>query len=315
MEPAPFYSELADGPGTGGAWFVQANDGVRIRVGGWTSKGDTGGTIFLLLGTFGYIERYGRVADFFATQQFSTFIADWRGQGLSDRLSSDPRAGHILSFKDYQRDLQAMVATAEKLHLPKPYHLLGVSMGAAIGLRALIEGLPFVSAAFIAPMWGIKMTRLERMAAWPVSFAAKTIGLGHRYIPGESSDLYVTTTPFAENNLTNNKEMYDFWVHQAREAPELQIGGPTFSWLYEGLRECRGLARLSSPSVRCLTYCGEQDSLVDNAAISERMAKWRGGELRLVANGKHDVLTESFEDKGSPLAEIAAFFRQIRETV
>ena len=84
-----------------------------------------------------------------------------------------------------------MREAVEKLDLPKPYILVGVSMGACIGLRAMHEDLPVAAAAFISPMWGIKMSSVQRLAAWPLSWASQKIGLGHKYVPGESGKIYV----------------------------------------------------------------------------------------------------------------------------
>ena len=51
----------------------------------------------------------------------------------------------------------AFRAALEGLGAPKPWFLIGHSMGGAIGLRALHDGLPVQAAAFSAPMWGIAM--------------------------------------------------------------------------------------------------------------------------------------------------------------
>lgn len=261
-----------------------------------------------MLGRFGYIERYGRVAQSFADKGFSTAVIDWRSQGLSDRMASDPNAGHIQFFSDYQKDVAAMMEVVEELDMPKPYYLVGVSMGACIGFRAMLDGLPVAAAAFISPMWGIKMSAAQRIAAWPLSWAAKALGQGHRYVPGESSDIYVLETAFEDNNLTHNADMYDYWVKQAEKAPELQIGGPTMAWLYEALAECRALSSIASPSTPCITFCGELDRLVDNDSIKARMAKWPNGEFSMIRNAKHDVLTEIPEIGGDVMSQVFEFF-------
>ncbi len=58
-------------------------------------------------------------------------------------------------------------------------------------------------------MWGIKMSAVQRIAAWPLSWAAKALGQGHRYVPGERGNIYVLETAFEDNNLTHNADMYD----------------------------------------------------------------------------------------------------------
>ncbi|MEM6410632.1 MAG: alpha/beta hydrolase [Pseudomonadota bacterium] len=311
MEYAKFYEELAEGPSSANAYWARTDDEVRVRVGAYQAETESKGTILLMFGRFGYVERYGRVAKSFAENGFGTVTIDWRSQGLSDRMALDPQAGHISDFSDYQNDVAAMMHVAEQLEMRQPYLLLGVSMGACIGLRSMLEGLPVTAAAFISPMWGIKMSVAQRMAAWPLSWAAKKFGQGQRYVPGESHSVYVFETPFEVNNLTHNAAMYQYWVRQAREAPELQIGGPTMSWLFEALSECRRLSGAPSPDMPCITFCGELDQLVDNDAIKIRMANWPSGQLFMVRNAKHDVLTELPEVGGDVMSQLCDFFSNV----
>ncbi|MDU9006755.1 lysophospholipase [Litoreibacter meonggei] len=308
MEQAKFYGDIAEGPASGNAYWIETDDGVRVRVGTYDSEAEAKGTILLMLGRFGYVERYGRVAKTFAEKGYSTAIIDWRSQGLSDRMAPDPQAGHIVSFSDYQKDVAAFLKAAEELQLPKPYFLVGVSMGACIGFRAMLDGLPVAASAFISPMFGIKMSTIQRIAAWPLSWAFQKLGMGQKYVPGESGAIYVLETPFENNNLTHNNAMYDYWVKQAQAAPELQIGGPTMSWLHEALAECRRLSTVPSPSVPCITFCGELDQLVDNASIKRRMEKWPNAEFSMIRNAKHDVLTEIPEVGGDVMIQIFDFF-------
>ena len=311
MEEAKFYEEIAEGPSSAGAYWKQTQDDVRVRVGAYHTQSEAKGTILLMLGRFGYIERYGRVAQSFVDEGFSTAVIDWRSQGLSDRMASDPNAGHIQFFSDYQKDVAAMMEVVEELDMPKPYYLVGVSMGACIGFRAMLDGLPVAAAAFISPMWGIKMSAAQRVDAWPLSWAATALGQGHRYVPGESGDIYVLETDFEDNNLTHNADMYDYWVKQAEKAPELQIGGPTMAWLYEALAECRALSSIASPLTPCITFCGELDRLVDNDSIKARMAKWPNGEFSMSRNAMHDVLTEIPQIVGDVMSQVFAFFAKV----
>lgn len=308
MEQARYYDDIADGPATANAYWMETEDHVRVRVGISSTEIEAKGTIILMLGRFGYAERYGRVAKVFAKTGFSTAVIDWRSQGLSQRMADDPQAGHIHHFSDYQKDVAAMLEAVEELNLPKPYFLVGVSMGACIGLRAMLEDLPVSAAAFISPMWGIKMSTVQRITAWPLSWAAQKVGLGHRYVPGENGNIYVLNTPFEDNNLTHNADMYAYWIDQAQKAPEIQIGGPTMSWLYEALSECRYLSTVPSPNTPCITFCGELDQLVDNSSIKSRVEKWPNGQFSMIRNAKHDVLTETEEVGGDVMGQIFAFF-------
>jgi lysophospholipase len=310
MEDAKFYAEIADGPFHGAAYWVKTDDDVQLRVGTYGTEQGSKGTILIFLGRFGYIERYGRVAKQFAQRGFASVVVDWRSQGLSDRLAEDRQTGHINSFADYQTDVKAVLAAAEELGLPKPFYLLGVSMGATIGLRALHEGLPVAACAMISPMWGIKMSVIERVAAWPLSWAAQKVGLGHKYVPGENAEIYTLKTPFEKNNMTHNPDMYQYWVNQVRKVPELHIGGPSMAWLYQGLLECRSLSKMDSPDIPCITFCGELDELVENRAIVDRMERWPNGTIEMIQNAKHDPLTELPEIAGDVVDQICGLFER-----
>jgi hypothetical protein len=73
-------------------------------------------------------------------------------------MASDPNAGHIHFFSDYQKDVAAMMQVVEELDMPKPFYLVGVSMGACIGFRAMLDGLP-VAARHLSPQCGVSKCR------------------------------------------------------------------------------------------------------------------------------------------------------------
>jgi lysophospholipase len=73
---------------------------------------------------------------------------DWRGQGLADRPQHRRDMGHVVSFDEYRQDVAAFRQALDGSTCPAPYHLIAHSMGGAIGLRALHDGLPVQAAAF-----------------------------------------------------------------------------------------------------------------------------------------------------------------------
>jgi alpha-beta hydrolase superfamily lysophospholipase len=158
---APFHSDLADGPPGGTAFWLTADDGVRLRCGWW--PGGTRGTIVLFPGRSEYVEKYGRTARAFHDAGFAVAAIDWRGQGLADR--SAPDIGDVAHFDAYQRDVTAYLDALLAIGAPHPWVLVGHSMGGCIGLRALQAGLPFAAAIFTAPMWAIEVPRALRRVA------------------------------------------------------------------------------------------------------------------------------------------------------
>ena len=141
MTPAPFLTDICDIAPNGTAYWLDTSDGVRARAVLW-GKETAKGTVLLFPGRTEYAEKYVHTAAALSMGGYATFAIDWRGQGLADRLIDDPLVGHVDRFSDYQRDVAAMVQAADALELPKPYFMIAQSMGGAIGLRALMQGLP-----------------------------------------------------------------------------------------------------------------------------------------------------------------------------
>ena len=290
MEAAPFYGDVSDAPeGTVSAW-LEAVDGVKIRAAYW--RGGTKGTVLLFPGRTEYIEKYGPAAREFAARGYSMATLDWRGQGIADRLLADRAPGHVRSFADYQLDLAAFTAFLKAEHLPEPWFLVAHSMGGCIGLRAIQHGLPVGAVVFSGPMWGIQMPNFMRPVAWSVSSLAPLLRQTHRYVPATSPVTYVLASPFEENLLTRDPEMYDFMRRQMMDHPDLAIGGPTLGWLREALIETRALAFQPSPKLPCLTVLGGSERIVDVQAIRARMARWPGGHLDVVPEAEHEVMME-----------------------
>ena len=308
LEEATFYPEFAEGPANGMAYWIHADDKVRLRVGLWKAEKARKGTVLLFPGRSEYIENHGRTAAELDKCGYATFVIDWRGHGLSDRLTDDSMTGHVSRFYDYQSDVAAMINAAEELSLPKPWYLIGHSMGANIGLRAVIEGLPVAACAFTAPMWDIKMSPIERVAAWPLSWAAQAIGKGHIYVPGFNRKPYVLSKSFQDNNMTHDPDMYQYWVNQAQTKSDLPTGGPSMGWFFEALKECRSLSTVCSPDIPCIAFCGDKDETVDVRAIQERMAHWPGGSFELIQEAKHELLLEVPDIRENVMAKICELF-------
>lgn len=314
MQVAPLNLEIAEAPKHGVAYRIHADDGIRLRVGLWKNDNTRLGTIFVFPGRTEYIEKYGRMITVLDKFGFSVFVVDWRGQGLADRIVEDSKIGHVDRFSDYQRDVAAMIKVAQELGLPKPWNLIGHSMGACIGLRALAEVLDFAACAFTGPMWNINLPTLKRAAAWPASWTAQVIGRGNVFVPGTDGQCYVLSASFSDNRLTNDAEMYRYFINHAMKLKDRQIGGPSMRWLFQTLNETRKLSRMRSPDVPCIVFCGDQDEVVDLAVVKNRMARWSNASLEIVKGAKHDIFSEVPHIRDRVLRETCAFFCSVNAT-
>lgn len=306
--PAPLFADIAQGPAIGGAHWIKTADGLRIRAALWRPEGDARGTVLLFPGRTEYVEKYGVTAAALAARGYATLTVDWRGQGLADRMLAERRLGHVQNFSDFQLDVAALIDLAQQQQLPQPWFLIGHSMGGAISLRALMQGLPVRACCFTGPMWGIHIPPLLRPVAQIVGHVAPFIGLDNRLVPTTSLDQYVQLTPFEGNTLTGDRQMYQLMIDQLAAQPDLALGGPTVRWLREALNECDDLARQPSPPLPCLTFLGSEEQIVTAAAIHDRMARWPDGQLELIAGGQHEILMETPAIRDRVMAQICALF-------
>ncbi len=309
---ATMFSTFAKGPTNGTAIWTQTTDHLRLRLGLWENNSTPSGTVFIFPGRSEYIENFGLMATSLDNLGYSTFVIDWRGQGLSDRICKNKRMGHVQHFTDYQKDVAAMINSAVELELPKPWFLLGHSMGGCIGLRALIEGLPVTACAFTAPMWKIKLSLLELCAARPLSFVAQSLGLGNYYIPTHNDQTYVMKTSFETNNMTSDPEMFQHWLTQAINLPDMQLGGASMGWLYQSLKEGQTLSKIESPKIPCITFSAGLDEVVDIKEITKRMLVWPDGKHIQIPNAKHQLIFETSQIRKSLLEDIITFFEHAK---
>ncbi|OBY24473.1 alpha/beta hydrolase [Leisingera sp. JC1] len=310
LQPAPLFADIAQGPAGGEAHWVHTCDGLRIRAGHWRPEGEAKGTVLLFPGRTEYIEKYGPAAAEFAARGYATLTVDWRGQGLAGRMLAERRLGHVGHFTDFQKDVQALAALAAQLDLPRPWHLVGHSMGGAIGLRSLVEGLNVNSCCFTGPMWGIQIPPLLRPLVRALGGIAPLLRLDERLLPTTALEQYVQITPFEGNTLTTDPEMYKLMHAQLAAQPDLALGGPTIQWLRVSLQECAELEKMPSPVLPCITFLGSEEQIVNPEAIHDRMDRWPGGELDLIKGGQHEVMMETPEIRAHVFSSMCRLFDQ-----
>lgn len=311
LRAAPFYAAVSHGPEGGAAYWATTTDGVQVRLGHWP-RSEAKGTVLMFPGRTEYVEKYGQIAGALGARGLASMAIDWRGQGLADRLLDNPLVGHVDRFSDYQKDVTAMIAGAEALGVPKPYFLIAHSMGGAIGLRALFDRLDVEAVAFSGPMWGIYMKPHTRVAAWALSHLMPAVGQGRRLPPGTRMEHHVLTDGFEGNLLTRDPDQFEIMRQQLIKHPELTLGGPSYVWLREALRELRHLAARPSPALPCITFLGSNERIVDVSAIHARMSDWHGGTLEIVPDGEHEVLMETPSVTTLIFDKIAEHFTQAK---
>jgi lysophospholipase len=291
-QAAPFHQLPGDTSRPADAYWLTADDGVRLRIAVWDSRdAPVRGSVLLFPGRTEYVEKYADFALSLAAAGYTVMAIDWRGQGMSDRLQADPRPGHVGEFADYQRDVIEMVVAATEMELPQPWHLLSHSMGGCIGLAALHDGLPVRSAVFSAPMWGINLRQMPHRLALGIAYLAGRLGHGGRAAQrGRAADTYMLDEAFSANLLTGDIDEWCRLLRQAAAWPDLMTGGATFNWVSKALNECTRLAGLPALDLPSLTIFGTDEQIVSTAAIRARVAAWPQARLLEIQGGKHELI-------------------------
>jgi lysophospholipase len=307
--PAPFHADASEAPEGGQAFWLTASDGVRLRAAVW--PGGTRGTVVIFPGRTEYVEKYGRVIARLAGLGLASAVIDWRGQGLSDRHPSSPAMGHVEDFRDYQRDVAALLESDPVAALPGPRYLLSHSMGGTIGLRTLLERADFCGAVFSAPMWHLQMRAATRELTSKVTQLASLVGLGGRLTPGARAQPTALALSFEANALTSDPARFAAMAAALTAHPDLALGGPTMQWTYAALEEMARLYVAPLPRVPVLVFLGTEETVVSTSVIRSQVAKMEFGELVVIDGARHEVLMERPEIDAAVWERITGFLAAV----
>jgi len=308
MTPAPFHADIAQAPAPAQVVWVNASDGVRLRLGLW--EPGPRGMIALFTGRTEVIEKYGHVISDLTNAGFGIAIMDWRGQGLSERLIRAPLLGDIPDFAHFQRDVAAFDHAIKAFAPDAPRYVLAHSMGGCIALRALMNGFPARAAAFSAPMWGLP---LGNILGGAVGLASRALALGGwnlREVPGAGIEFKLWENPFDNNDLTTDRATYDWMQSQVVAHPALQLGAPSLRWLAAALSECAQLESLPSPALPAYCGLGTRERIVSAHSTRARMGRWRNGQFEEFDGALHELLMEAPATRSAFISRALALFSQ-----
>jgi alpha-beta hydrolase superfamily lysophospholipase len=138
-------------------------DGTELFYQTWEQPNSCG-TIVITHGLAEHSECYQRLVDGLAPHGWSCLGWDMRGHG-----KSEGKRGAVKAFDDFSSDLKVLSETLPKLNLPKPYFLLGHSMGGLVNINAILKfgEMGYTAATLSSPLLGIAMEvpPLKDMAA------------------------------------------------------------------------------------------------------------------------------------------------------
>lgn len=290
---------------------IVAADGVKLRFARWRPAGRRAqGTICLFQGRSECIEKYFETVRDLRKRGFAVATLDWRGQGRSDRRLHDPRKGHIDSFAEYDRDLDAFMQQVALPDCPPPHYALAHSTGGLVCLRAARYGrVRFTRMVLTSPLVGLGVTRPSPRTAYRLAAFLTAIGLGELNVP-EGKAIALDRMKFEGNWLTSDPARFARNVEIVRRHPEVAIGPPTFGWLYAA---CRAMEEASEPDfgpsikLPILMIAGTIDMIVSPRAIEALAGELRAGAQVVVPGARHEILMERDNLREQALAAFDAF--------
>ncbi len=236
-------------------------------------------------------------------------VLDHRGQGFSERYHNCPENGYIENFQDYIDDFRTVVDHfKERKHYQKT-HLLAHSMGAAIGLAALLrDHTLFQGMILCSPMLKIKTLGIPAFMAKFILLISEKIKLGHRPLYKKLSDV---RGGFTDNPKTSCWERYHHHLEMDLKHPQIKIGPPTLKWLSENLSLSRGVFKERKKlKLPILLMQAEEDSLVCSKAQDRFAHEVENCRIIRLKNSRHEILSESNDIRNRAFVQIEKFLKE-----
>lgn len=287
--------ESACGPTPPGArvGLVTTADGLRLRFAAFDAPRPRG-TVLLLQGRAEYIESYFETIRDLQARGFTVLTFDWRGQGGSQRLTRNPRKGHVSTFAAYDFDLDAVLRLVAPT-CPTPLYVLGHSTG---GLVAIANGARLAREVrrmvLSAPFLGLGEMGPAEPVARALARILRALAMGRDFVPGGGATA-IHTTPFPKNFLTSDPERHARVAEMSWRHPEIAIGSPTVGWLaaaFEAMDRVFAPDALAAWRLPTLLFtCGE-DRVVSNRAIEAFATRTVNTDHLVIPGARHELLRE-----------------------
>ena len=252
-------------------------------------------------------------------KNFNVFIIDHRGQGLSERTLSNPNKGYVEYFDLYANDLYQFITSIVNQHTSEQPYLLAHSMGCAISLR-MFQLFPKVvkKSILLSPMIAINSGPI------PYSLATSVIKLGQAINSSLTEEPWYfiaqsnyKPTPFHKNVLTHSVNRYERTLNIYDTKKDIQLGGVTFQWLYEAIKNEKTLfENINKINTPLLILQAEEDCVVSNKIQNTFCQKLHAHDVNLCAcepieikGSYHELLFETDNIRNQTFNHIFKYFK------
>ena len=245
-------------------------------------------------------------------QGYDIYSFDHQGQGRSQRSVQDSDIGHIHEFDDYIRDMREILQ-----HFPldkyEQRYLLAHSMGSTIATRYL-QTTPdhrFEKVVLCAPMFGVNTDWYLKPIAMFIAQLLTGLYAKPTYAPGHKA---YYAKPFENNLLSQSKVRYQWFRKLYDDNPEIQVGGPSTRWVWQGLMAAKqAIQQTRQIKIPLLLIQAGNEQIVCNQAQQGFINKLRktntDSEMISIQGSRHEVLFEIDQYRNQTLDSIVAFFR------
>ncbi len=275
--------------------FITTGDGTRLRTGVFEPEKKSCRVCVLLSGQTEFIEKYFEVIGELNDRGFVVATFDWRGQGGSARLLSDPLKAHIGDFAEYDDDLTSFMEQVVASLSPAAPLLLAHSMGGHIGLRALHDRPGrFHAAVLSAPMLGVSTRGYPGALARAVTALQFRAGKANAFAWGMAQrDPFLVdfTSQLCTSDVQRFARTQDFLLTN----PAIRLAGPTWGWIEAAYRSMRMLNRpgyAEAIQTPILIFGAGHDRIVLTEATRQFAGRLPRGRYVELADSEHEMLME-----------------------
>lgn len=291
-------NEIPDGAHVGS---FESFDGVKIRYGIFRPLKDAlcHGTVCLFGGRSEPIEKYFETIKKLQLRGFCVSIMDWRGQGLSERLTKSRRKGHVKSFESYVKDVEVLMKKVVLPDCPAPYFALAHSTGANVLTQ--VVALPsamqmYERMVLISPFYKFDIGDFKELVIRIFAKFLSWFGMGTlkaTFLEGGPKEL----KEFDPNNLISSDQ-----GRMEREQAiikanlNLALGAPTFGWLnaaFDSIAKIKKRGFADKVKTPILVIMGTDDYLVSQKAMQDITSQISGAGLIKIDGGRHELLMEN----------------------
>ncbi len=293
------------------AWFIgQAQCRLHYRY--WLTP-DAHAALVIVPGRIEATHKYAEVCADAVAAGYQVFVLDHRGQGCSDRLTTDPEIGLVIDFKHYTSDLSLWFEQIRQRSC-LPLVALAHSMGGAI-LARYLQQAPTVqpcAAIFCSPMWGLPTSPLSNSVAKRLASIISKLNqlVSSRFWYGPGQRPY-QEKPFIGNDLTTCPERYQWFRQLYQQHPQYQIGGASWTWLFCALAACQQLLQEAKPQLPMLLLQAEHEQVVDNHAQDRLWRQWQCPHKVVIAKAQHELLAGEDWQRQAVYASINQFLATV----